>query len=337
MIDLEIILVTYNRRFFLKRTLEQIFSNDSPIKDLNITILDNHSTDGTSELIKEYSKKFPNIKHIINARNIGGNANIAKAFEIAKNKYLWVLCDDDIYNWENWDSVIDAISTDKDAIVVANHNITNPQNISNIVFQLTFLPSCIYKTSFITQETIDNIYYNISNLFPHLPLGINIINSNGSITVLDKPIVKNGYEQCLLNNIETADVSYVRGNNPKKLYPTRRNMCWYIGYINSLTLLQGKNVYTNGIKSALTYPLLGNNIFNVIKHIIEMTTQDKACLPLYYDFFCRVNWKMKLLMIYYRYISKILQNIFSIKNECKCKVLRILGLRFKFRRKKERC
>ena len=52
---LEIILITYNRERFLKRTFEQIFDNEkSPIKNLEVTILDNNSTDGTSDLIKKY-------------------------------------------------------------------------------------------------------------------------------------------------------------------------------------------------------------------------------------------------------------------------------------------
>ena len=99
---LDIILITYNRKKFLTRTLEQIFSEKSPIKNLDITILNNVSTDGSTELINEYCQKFPNIKHVIHNHNIGGNANIARAFEIASKDYVWVLCDDDFYNWENW-------------------------------------------------------------------------------------------------------------------------------------------------------------------------------------------------------------------------------------------
>ncbi|UKI41571.1 MAG: glycosyltransferase [Candidatus Melainabacteria bacterium] len=84
---LEIILITYNREKFLKRTFEQIFDNEkSPVRNLDVTILDNNSTDGTSDLINEYQEKFSNIKHEKNLRNIGGNANIAKAYTMAKKE-----------------------------------------------------------------------------------------------------------------------------------------------------------------------------------------------------------------------------------------------------------
>ena len=102
---LEIILVTYNRKPYLEDTLNQLFCDESPIKDCNFTILDNCSTDGSSELIQEYSKKYNNIKHIRHNKNIGGNANITRAIEIATKKYFWVLCDDDKYDWTNWKEI----------------------------------------------------------------------------------------------------------------------------------------------------------------------------------------------------------------------------------------
>ena len=53
---LEIILITYNRKSHLRETLNWLFAENSPVKDLDITILNNKSTDGTTELIEEYKK-----------------------------------------------------------------------------------------------------------------------------------------------------------------------------------------------------------------------------------------------------------------------------------------
>lgn len=167
---LEIILITYNRKKYLERTLNQILDKESPIKDFIITILDNKSTDGSYELIEEYKSKFSNIKHIVNNRNIGGNANICRAFEIASKEYVWVICDDDIYHWENWDEIKNAIKNGYDGICVALHNINDRNNISDLIFQLTFLPAGIYKTENFTDTVIRNAYDNIQNLFPHLAI-----------------------------------------------------------------------------------------------------------------------------------------------------------------------
>ena len=78
---LEIILITYNRKPFLQNTFKQLLAETSPVKDLDITVLDNCSTDGTSDYLKELCSKHPNIKHVRHNRNIGGNANIARAIE----------------------------------------------------------------------------------------------------------------------------------------------------------------------------------------------------------------------------------------------------------------
>lgn len=72
---LEIILITYNRKAYLKKTLESIFDNASPIAALDFTIVDNASTDGTSEVIAAYKEKYPNIRYIRIYMSICGNAN----------------------------------------------------------------------------------------------------------------------------------------------------------------------------------------------------------------------------------------------------------------------
>ena len=54
---LDIFLITYNRAPYLKKTLEQLFSAESPIKNFPITIIDNNST--------EIFKNYENIKYEI--------------------------------------------------------------------------------------------------------------------------------------------------------------------------------------------------------------------------------------------------------------------------------
>ena len=120
---LEIILITYNRKEYLENTLKQIFASSSPLSGLDITILDNKSNDGTSELVQKYSKRYSNIKHVINNRNIGGNANIARAFEIASKKYVWVLCDDDNYDFTHFDEVVEGMKNNVDVILASRYDI----------------------------------------------------------------------------------------------------------------------------------------------------------------------------------------------------------------------
>ena len=296
---LEIILITYNRKPFLKRTLEQLFSEDSPIKSFKITILDNHSDDGTSELIEEYCENFPNIKHVIHSRNIGGNANIARAFEIAKSEYVWVICDDDYYNWQNWHYVEEGIQADHDAIVVANHNITNSSDIYEILYQSTFAPAVIYKTSMINTDVMRNMYDNIQNMFPHLAMSINVANSSRDFFVIPELVVINGFAVDEERK-ERADSSFTRGNIKSDLFPVSANMWWYVGYVNSLTLLHERNAVTKGLKAAVKYKPSGQSMTSVLAKVAKISLKNAKSSNIFWDVFCRLDFTTKFLLMIYK-------------------------------------
>lgn len=224
---LDIVLVTYNRKDFLAKTLEQIFSDNSPIKNLDITILNNNSTDGSTELINEYCQRFPNINHIINKINIGGNANIAKAFAEHMDKdYIWILCDNDTYDWTTWNEIENAINDNYDVIVTRNCK----NKSSEIFHEANFVPACIYKTKNITSTVIENIYDNIRFLFPHLAVIAKNINDNKNFFVVSKNIVNIGVNPDLQR-------TYNKDRNLKDVPKSRRMMFWSVGFLNSIELI----------------------------------------------------------------------------------------------------
>ncbi len=232
---LEIIIVTYNRKVSLEGTLSQLFAPESPVKDLDITVLDNKSTDGTFEVVRQFCKKHQNLKHVVNNRNIGGNGNIARAFETAKKEYVWVLCDDDRYNWKNWQKIEEAVLSDKyHAITVLTHK--PESSIADIFYEATFAPAIIYRTSIITDTIVENMLCNIPNLFPHLALISKVINdklkiydSKGSMIIIRG-----------MCHDKEGKATYIRGIDDKDLILTRRNIFWFVGYINSLKLIRDK-------------------------------------------------------------------------------------------------
>lgn len=231
---LEIILVTYNRKGHLTNTLEQIMSETSPVKDLDITILDNKSTDGSSELIEEYTRKHPNIKHIRHNRNIGGNGNIARAFELASKEYLWVICDDDNYDWTYWREIENAIKQKKDIIIHSKCELqySKKKNIGKLLRQLTFLPGSIIKTDLVTDDIMQNSMANIQNMFPHLAIYCHVINEGKEIFVTEHEIVKRG---------ECAQTDYIRGFE-KEIHPRIQDMFFTVGFINSVQMIKDKKL-----------------------------------------------------------------------------------------------
>ncbi len=84
---LQIILITYNREVHLKNTLRQLLAETSPVRNYELLVLDNHSTDGTEALVRETMQTHVNLRYQKNNYNLGISGNIAKAMEIASNAY----------------------------------------------------------------------------------------------------------------------------------------------------------------------------------------------------------------------------------------------------------
>lgn len=232
--DLEIILITYNRQKYLQKTLKQIFADDSPVKDLDITILDNKSTDGTSKLIQEYVKKFPNIKHIIHNRNISGNGNIARAYEIASKKYLWILCDDDEFDWTYWNEIEEGLEKDYDVVMTERNSQSSNLSIPVIVNELTFVPAGIYKTENITDDVMQNIMANIVNSFPQLMLVCHIVNNNKKIYIPEHTIITQNFNKGISHG-------FTRGFK-QDIHYRLTNLHWFVGYINSYQMIKDKKL-----------------------------------------------------------------------------------------------
>lgn len=109
--EVGIVIVTYNRKDYLKELINSFKQQTYEVK--NIFILDNHSTDGTDQYIKNefqisevfedkilegISKDKIKVFYYRNSNNSGGAGGFNKAFELVKEmnifKYIWVMDDD---------------------------------------------------------------------------------------------------------------------------------------------------------------------------------------------------------------------------------------------------
>jgi len=87
-------IITYNQRIYLKECIESILSQDYP--NIEIVVGDDGSTDGTQEMLKEYSKKYAGkFKLILSKRNEGITKNQNKVLSLCRGKYIaWMGGDD---------------------------------------------------------------------------------------------------------------------------------------------------------------------------------------------------------------------------------------------------
>ena len=237
--QLEIFLPTYNRKPHIRRTLTQLMASDSPVRQCSVTVLDNASFDGSSELIADFAARYGNIKHIRHAKNIGANANITRAYEMATKPYVWVVCDDDSFQWEAWPEIETALESGAyDVLLTRKWDLKNTSDIARIFHQCTFVPAGIYRSALITDGVLMNMYNNIPNLFPHLALVSEIFNRKGLIFLPQGEIMG----KCTFDLPTSGDGHYTRGSREAYVPETATHMFWTVGFVASLNMVQDKKL-----------------------------------------------------------------------------------------------
>ena len=347
--NLALFLVTYNRKQKLQETLNAILSNTSPVKNCSLTILDNCSTDGTSEMLDQLATRYPNLKHIRHPHNIGGNANICRAFEMGascRKEYFWVLCDDDKYDFFNWEEVEKSIDSRDDIICVCDYICDTAQkkrDPAHQIFQLTFVPAGIYKSSLITDEILINMYDAILTMFQQACVSIKCINEGKKIHVLSKPIVFNGLH--FKDKVDEKSLSYTRGANAWHM-ERRSHTNWILGFANILTLLKDKKLQKQCLEIAIPYKDIYGNWENFY-YCMQLSYFTKEDINYFLEIYKMLPKKRQTYFSHKFNISlspqisktgippaNLLQQIFSVRNEGRHKVVRFLGIKAKFRRKK---
>jgi glycosyltransferase involved in cell wall biosynthesis len=87
--------ITYNHEKYLRQCLQSIVDQVTEF-EFEVIIGDDCSTDGTSEIIREFWKVLPDkIIPIFHQKNIGGNANLVSVYKKATGKYIAHIDGDD--------------------------------------------------------------------------------------------------------------------------------------------------------------------------------------------------------------------------------------------------
>ncbi len=234
---LGICIITYNRAKLLKRTLNTLLAADSPVKDCKITVLSNHSSDDTPNVVMALQTGHSNLLYRENTYNVGLSGNICKAMELADKEYHWNLCDDDLFDWQNWAEVESEIENKTPVICVSNYMIAEKYRTRTDyqLAQMSFLPATIIRKELYTDTTIRNAFDSIFTLFPHMAPIVAFINAGGRIHVISREIVTNGMEK-------GTDCSYLRGAQPDIIFNRSRTMTWMVGYSNIIANLTDRKL-----------------------------------------------------------------------------------------------
>lgn len=89
-----VIITSYNHREFITQTIESVLGQT--YQPIQLLIIDDCSTDGSQDLIKELSVKH-SFDYLLNEQNIGLNNSMVKALSSAKGTYLCFVASDDYF------------------------------------------------------------------------------------------------------------------------------------------------------------------------------------------------------------------------------------------------
>lgn len=200
MLNLEILLITYNRCSHLANTLRLLES--SPFRSCRITVLDNCSPDKTRETVAGFVESFPNLNYLRNRVNISGNPNYLKAIELATSEYTWILCDDDALDFSACEDVIAAVDSGAfDLIEVgATERGDWPRGCATRVqemvangydyyFRMSFFPAFIFRTEKFDGACFAWGYKHIDLLYPQFEFLNKSVRENFNLYLANKRIV----------------------------------------------------------------------------------------------------------------------------------------------------
>ena len=102
-IDLSVVIVNYNVKYFLEQCLHSLKAATVGMYGVEIFVVDNNSTDGSVEYLKE---KYPDVIFIENKENVGFARANNQAFKQCKGKYVLMLNPDTVVGEESLRSLI---------------------------------------------------------------------------------------------------------------------------------------------------------------------------------------------------------------------------------------
>lgn len=186
---LTIAIPTYNRQQKLKSQVHRVLSQLT--EEVKLVIIDNCSDYNIYSLFSDEDKH--NMTIIRNDYNIGGDANIAKCFEVCDTEWLWTLSDDDVISDDAVSCILSDIKKSSNVIFL-NYNGKNTLKLNGFDnfckgvgnYQKFFWMSvCVYNHLMLKPYLY---YYHslISTMQPGVLLIMYTLLNNSNLSVVEK-------------------------------------------------------------------------------------------------------------------------------------------------------
>ena len=161
-ITLSFCITTRNRAVFIGTTLENLISQAT--EEVEIVVLDAASTDGTPEMVEEFTRRFPRLRYVRQDTNQGVDRDYDRTVELAHGKYCWMMSDDDVLTPGAVAEVLGHCRESYDLIVVNAED--RDADLREVIGarRLPFLEDKVYTPS----ET-NRLFADVSNLLSFIP------------------------------------------------------------------------------------------------------------------------------------------------------------------------
>ena len=113
---LSVVLTVYNKEQFLRRAFESLLNQtEVNVDDYEILVVNDGSTDGSSDIINEFEEKDARIR-VLTQKNQGLSMARNNGTDAAKGDYVWYVDADDVISSKSVRLICDAIVTQADVI-----------------------------------------------------------------------------------------------------------------------------------------------------------------------------------------------------------------------------
>jgi len=155
MVALSVVIPCYNYGRYLKESLDSVLSQD--FSDFEVVLVDDGSTDETSEIGEAYAREYPQLHYIRCPQNVGLFKAAKIGLEAAQGEYLHYFSSDDRY-LPGFLSKSMQILRDNPKLGLVCSTVGYFQDGSDIVESKPLIPECTESKIFTKNELIEVIH-----------------------------------------------------------------------------------------------------------------------------------------------------------------------------------
>ncbi len=127
---ISICIPTYNYGRFIGDSLASALNQT--LRDLEVVVVDNCSTDDTAEFVERFAKTDPRVRYYCNEKNVGMVGNWNRCLELARGEFVTILCADDVLSPGFVEQTIDFLDRHHDAVLVATARHIVAENLDEL-------------------------------------------------------------------------------------------------------------------------------------------------------------------------------------------------------------